>query len=147
MLKSFLFPREPNTQFYSLLLLAMRLLFGVLFFTHGYQKFMNYETLANGAFPDPLGISSELSVTLAILSETLCAIAFVFGFLFRLTTLPMIFTMLVAFFVVHQGNVLEGELAFIYLIVFFLMYIAGAGRYSIDHWIARKLSINNSKRA
>jgi putative oxidoreductase len=44
----------------------------------------------------------------------------------------MIIVMLVAFFHIHQGNILQGELAFIYLIVFVIMYIAGPGKYSID---------------
>ena len=37
------------------------------------------------------------------------------------------------------------ELAFIYLVVFVLMYIAGPGKFSIDHFIGNKLAHNKRK--
>ena len=33
---------------------------------------------------------------------------------------------------IHEGSIVEGELAFIYLMMFILMYISGPGQYSID---------------
>lgn len=32
------------------------------------------------------------------------------------------------------------ELAFIYLVVFILLYIAGPGKFSLDHFIAKALA-------
>jgi putative oxidoreductase len=54
------------------------------------------------------------------------------GALYRLSMLPMLVTMAVAFFHIHSGSIVQGELAFVYLMVFILMYIAGPGQYSID---------------
>ena len=72
--------------------------------------------------------------------------AFIFGFLYRLAMIPMIFTMIVAFFVIHANDVFAvKELAFIYLVVFVLMYIAGPGKFSIDHFIGNKLAHNKRK--
>jgi len=60
--------------------------------------------------------------------------------------IPMIFTMVVAFFVIHANDVFAvKELAFIYLVVFVLMYIAGPGKFSIDYFIGSKLAHNKRK--
>ena len=125
----FLFPSKPDGTAMSLLILALRILFGILLMSHGVQKWANYDVMS-GSFPDPLGIGSQLSLVLAI-----------FGFLYRLAMLPMIFTMCIAFFVVHGSDPFAvKELAFIYLVVFILLYIAGPGKFSLDHFIAKALA-------
>jgi putative oxidoreductase len=110
-------------------------LFGILFISHGYEKLMDYEVLAT-VFPDPLGVGASLSLTLVIFAELFCAMAFIAGFLFRLSVLPMIFAMGVAFFSWHGGGMQEGELSLIYFVVFLMMLVAGPGRYSLDHLIS-----------
>ena len=55
--------------------------------------------------------------------------------------IPMIFTMGVAFFVIHGNDPFSlKELAFVYLVIFILMYIAGPGKFSLDRLIAVLLS-------
>ena len=49
----FLFPMKPDGTAISLLLLALRLLFGGLLLSHGIQKWTNFESMS-AAFPDPL---------------------------------------------------------------------------------------------
>ena len=102
MLKRFLFPTNPNGVFISVILLAVRIVFGILMMNHGIDKWANYQELST-VFPDPLGIGSPLSLGLAIFGELACSMAFIIGFLYRLAMIPMIFTMCVAFFIVH-GN-------------------------------------------
>lgn len=49
-------------------------------------------------------------------------------------------------FVIHANDVFAvKELAFIYLVVFVLMYIAGPGKFSIDYFIGSKLAHNKRK--
>ena len=55
----FLFPSKPDGTAMSLLILALRILFGVLLMSHGVQKWANYDVMS-GSFPDPLGIGSQL---------------------------------------------------------------------------------------
>lgn len=139
MIYNFLFPTKPNSTKVSLYLLATRIIFGVLLMNHGIQKWSNFQELST-AFPDPLGIGSELSLSLAIFGELFCSMGFIVGFLYRLAMIPMIFTMVIAFFVIHANDVFAvKELAFIYLVVFILMYLAGPGKYSIDHFIGNEL--------
>lgn len=54
---------------------------------------------------------------------------------------PDDFTMGVAFFVIHGNDPFSlKELAFVYLVIFILMYIAGPGKFSLDRLIAVLLS-------
>lgn len=145
MIYNFLFPTKPNTTKASLLLLAARVIFGLLLMNHGIQKWSNFQELST-AFPDPIGIGSPLSLGMAIFAELVCSMGFIIGFLYRLAMLPMIATMGMAFFVIHGNDAFAvKELAFIYLVVFILMYIAGPGKFSIDYFIGTKLSPNKQK--
>lgn len=130
-MKEFLFPQPTRSKGFSLLLLCLRLFFGLMFLLHGLEKVYNYTELCF-VFPDPLNIGSEISLLVAIFAEMLCSIGFIAGALYRLSMIPMLAVMLVAFFHVHNASIIQGELAFIYLMVFIMMYISGPGQYSID---------------
>ncbi len=130
-MKDFLFPQPTNSKSFSLLLLCLRLLFGLMLMLHGLEKVYNYTELCF-VFPDPIHIGSEISLLFVIFAEILCSIFFIIGALYRIMMIPMVITMLVAFFHIHEGSIVEGELAFIYLLMFILMYISGPGQYSID---------------
>lgn len=136
-LYTFLFPSKPNDTGISLLLLVVRVIFGLLLLSHGMQKWTNFSELAT-QFPDPLGLGSEISLGLAIFAEVFCSIGFIFGVLYRLALIPMIFTMCIAFFVIHGQDPFQvKELAFVYLVVFVIMFITGAGKFSIDRYLAK----------
>ena len=139
MLKRFLFPVKQDGTFISVILLIVRVVFGVMLMNHGIDKWANYQELS-AVFPDPLGIGSPLSLGLAIFGELACSMAFIIGFLYRLAMIPMIFTMCVAFFIVHADDPFAvKELAFVYLVVFVLMYIVGPGKFAVDRWISKSL--------
>lgn len=132
MIRKFFFPEYSKRVCPSLALLAFRILFGMLMMTHGYQKFIQFDTLKK-IFPDPMGVGSEFSLVLAIFGELICSAAFMVGLLYRLTMIPMLITMGVAFFIIHGNDPFASkELAFIYLVVFIIMYFTGPGKYAID---------------
>lgn len=138
----YLFPSLREDLKFSVALLLGRLVFGLTFASHGLSKLQNFDATV-AAFQDPIGLGNELSVVLVIFGELVCGIALALGFLTRLAVLPMIFSMLVAFFVAHQGSFATGgELAFIYLIIFIGYLIAGPGRISVDGLIGNRLSKN-----
>ena len=133
MLYKFLFPSKPDGAATSAILLIVRIIFGVLLMNHGIEKWSNYQELS-AVFPD-------LSLGLAIFGELACSMAFIIGFLYRLAMLPMIFTMGMAFFVIHGNDPFAvKELAFIYLVVYVLMYIIGPGKFAVDHWLGKALT-------
>lgn len=132
----FLFPAKPDGRAISLLLLSLRILFGVLLMVHGLQKWIHFEQVS-ATFPDPLGVGSSVSLGLAIFGEVVCSLGFILGACYRLVLIPMIFTMLVAFFVIHGGDPFAvKELAFAYGMVFIILFIAGPGKYALDHYVA-----------
>lgn len=132
MMKKLLFPRYADGNIFSIFLLALRVLIGGLFLLHGLDKLLNF-AVYSGDFPDPLGIGSVASMILVIFAELFCSIAFILGFFYRLLMIPMIISMFVAFFWIHQADIAQGELAFLYLIIFITMFIAGPGRFSLDY--------------
>ncbi len=132
----FLFPSKPSGKRFSLFLLSLRILFGLLLMSHGIQKWANFQIMST-SFPDPLGIGSQLSLMLVIFAEIFCSLFFIIGFLYRLVLIPMIINMSVAFFAIHGGSISHGELAFVYLAIFLLLYITGPGRFSIDRIVTR----------
>lgn len=145
MIYKFLFPLKPDTNGASAFLLALRIFFGLLLMSHGIQKWAHFQELSI-SFPDPLGVGSTLSLALAIFAELGCSMAFIIGFLYRLAMIPMIFTMSIAFFVIHANDPFSTkELAFIYLVVFILMYISGPGKFSVDYWLGKQLRKNKTR--
>ena len=136
---SFLFPFKSYPVSMSLLLLALRLLFGGLMLWHGLSKIENFETLVV-SFPDPLRLGGRLSLFLVVFVEVICSVGVIVGAFFRVALLPLIFSMCVALFVVHRGQAFAyKELAFIFMIIFLLLLLTGAGRYSLDNIIAVRL--------
>lgn len=130
--KRFLFQGRPSDMTSSLIILAARIAFGLMLLNHGIDKWLAMET-ASLNFPDPLGIGSMLSFSLAIFAEVFCSVGFIFGALYRLCLIPMIITMAVATFIVHADDPFATkELALIYLVIFSLMFFTGPGRFSID---------------
>ncbi len=136
---SFLFPYKPYPSLVSCLLLALRLLFGGLIMWHGIGKIVNFDSLVM-VFPDPLALGAKFSLVLAIFAEAFCGVAIIAGAFYRLALIPPIFAMAVALFVVHNGDMFAmKELSLIYLVIFVLLYIMGAGGYSLDDIIAQHL--------
>lgn len=137
MLYEFLFPQTFKGKGVSVLLLILRVFFGILFFSHGLDKMMNFSELSE-TFPSVLGLGSYMSLMLAIFGEFCCSLFLLAGLLERIVIIPMIATMAVAFFDVHDAMMPEGELALIYLIVFLILFFTGPGRYSLDYVIDAK---------
>ena len=144
MIYNFLFPQGFKGNGVSLLILALRLFFGILFFTHGLDKLANFNELLPN-FPDVLGFGSYMSLMVSIFCEFCCSLFLIAGLLVRLTVIPMMIAMAVAFFDVHDGMFPEGELALIYLIMFIILYITGPGKFSIDYLIDKKIQKDRGK--
>lgn len=129
----FLFPSNLSGNGTSLFILMLRMIFGLLLMSHGIQKWAILSTTST-IFPDPIGLGGQISLLLAIFAELFCSMFFIVGLFYRLALIPMIITLGVAFFIIHGGSIVQGgELAFIYLTMFILLYITGPGKYSIDH--------------
>ncbi len=139
MFYNFLFPKHFRGTGVSFLLLALRVFFGILFLTHGLDKLMNFNTLSN-TYPSVLGLGGYTTLMITIFAEFCCSLFLITGLLERILVVPMIIAMAVAFFDVHDAMMPEGELSLIYLIMFFILFITGPGKFSIDYIIDSKVS-------
>ena len=144
MFYNFLFPQHFKGKGVSVLILALRIFFGVLFFLHGLDKMSNFNDLSLD-YPSVMGLGSYTTLMLSIFCEFCCSLFLIVGLLTRIITIPMIIAMGVAFFDIHDAMMPEGELALIYLITFFILFIVGPGRYSFDYLIDLRIRKEQKK--
>lgn len=116
-------------------LLLLRLGFGVyIVYFYGLPKLMGWSGIFE-SYPDPLGIGSPASLGFAIAAELVMGGLLVVGLFTRLAALFLVFMMGVEF-VLLKGAKLHGdgsgELAFLFGIAFLVLFVAGAGKYSLD---------------
>ena len=124
-------------------LLVLRVAIGCFMLVHGIQKVMGFAEMAD-KFPDPIGMGNQLSLIMAIGAEVGCSVLLILGLGTRLAAIPLAFTMIVALFVVHASDPWKvKELAAIFLAVYVSLVLTGGGRYSLDHCIWQKSSIDS----
>jgi putative oxidoreductase len=123
-------------------LLALRL-FAVtpLFLKHGIEKIVGFNAIA-GHFPDPLHIGVVPSLLFATLSDALCSVLIVFGLATRWAALFCFINIAVAWAYIHHFQFFgrgadHGELIVLYLAVMATLFLAGAGRFSVDESMGR----------
>ena len=127
-----------STSFVDISLLLVRIAAGGFMFTHGFGKL---QKLVNGNFEfgDPIGLGPEISLGLTVFAEILCAFFILIGLFTRIAAIPLMITMLVAVFIVHADHDFgKKELALFYLINYFVLFLSGAEKYSLDRLIIKK---------
>lgn len=121
--------------------LLLRLVFGYFWAETGWAKLVNHsgfaERFANWGVPFP-----DLSAYLSGATDLVGGVLLMLGLMTRLATVPMIFNMLVALaLVVLPGISTVDEFVeldeVLYTLVLFWLFMAGPGRASLDHLIAR----------
>ena len=133
--------------------LIMRVLLGVVFFPHGAQKLLGWFgghgfTGTMDSFTDKMGIPVILAF-LAIMAESLGAVALITGFLTRVAAFGIATNMVVAVFMVHlpygffmnwfgnqEGEGFEFHILAVALAV--AIMIRGGGKWSIDGIITKQ---------
>ena len=116
-------------------LLFLRLGAGGLMLTHGFPKLLRLFGEEEITFADPLGLGMGTTLALAVFAEFICAILIILGLGTRLAAIPLMITMFVAAFIIHaQDPFQRKELALIYLLIFTVLLITGAGKHSLDFY-------------
>ncbi|MBS2211217.1 DoxX family protein [Carboxylicivirga mesophila] len=125
-------------------LLAMRLTLAFGLFEPAVKKFENIrgtaEWFSSLHFPLP-----TVSVLLAATVEFAGFFLLMLGLLTRYITIPLMFVMLMAILMVHLGNGFSSadngiEIPFYYLVMLFLIFSKGPGRFSIDEAVVNKIA-------
>lgn len=123
-------------------LLALRIVLAIGFFEPGLKKLGSIEGTA--VWYESMGIPAPtLNAYLSGGIETVGAVLILLGLGTRVMSIPMIFTMIVAWLTVHLGkgyNVSDGgyELVLYYIIMLVVLLTFGAGRISIDQLLKKK---------
>lgn len=117
--------------------LLLRLCFAGTMITHGLQKLQNLNAMISQTQP-MFGLSPSAVMYLLIFAEFFCAIFVLLGLFTRLTLIPLIIAMAVAFFSAHNAKIDEGYAALSYLVVFLVLMLTGPGRFSVDGLMSNK---------
>ena len=124
----------------SVSLLFLRIIAGAFMLTHGYGKFLMLIGDDPIKFADPIGWGENVSLVLAAFAEFICSMFLIFGMASRFAVIPLIITMLVAALIVHAPDAFRRkELPLLYTTIYVVIAIAGAGKYSVDNWIYKRL--------
>lgn len=128
-------------------LLAIRVIVGAVFLFHGSQKLFAWfggpGLHGTGDFMATIGIPlPHVSGVLVGATEFFGGLTLVLGVALRWVTLPMIFSMLVAVFVVHRHafSAQQGGMEYPLTLAVVLMGLAltGAGRFKVTAWWAAR---------
>lgn len=119
-------------------LLILRVGSGLLLFTHGWPKIVNFSERLT-TFSDPLGLGSALSLQLVVFAEVFCTALLALGLMSRVVLIPLIINMIVITFVSHGSDPFgKQELPLLYLICFVTLMLTGPGKYSIDAQVLKR---------
>jgi putative oxidoreductase len=126
--------------------LGLRLLLAWEFWEAGVMKIRGENWFPDIAdkFPFPFNlIPLDVSWALVTWFEILGAIALVLGLATRFFSLSLMILTVVAIVTVHAGNgytISEGgwKLPLMYLVMFLPLLLSGAGKLSLDHWLAKR---------
>jgi putative oxidoreductase len=123
----------------DLALVVGRVAIAALMLSHGLPKMQMLFSGDPILFPPVLGMSAGVSLSLAVFAEVVCSIFIFVGLGTRLAAVPLIIAMLVAVFSIHAADVFaKKELAVLYLAGYVVLFVAGSGKYSVDHLLQRK---------
>lgn len=122
--------------------LLARLTLGYAFVESGWGKVHNLETVAE--YFTELGIPAPaFQASFVSFVELICGSLVLIGFATRLAALPLIGTMVVALITAKASDIsgfsdLIGTIELCYAVLLAWLALAGAGKISIDHAIARR---------
>lgn len=109
----------------------------LLFYVHGWPKIIHYHSELQH-IEDPFGLGAQFSLWFAVLAEVLCPIGIALGLLTRLATLPVLVVLGVALVFVHADwSIADGQFAWLLLIIYGTIALAGPGAFSLDARLAR----------
>jgi putative oxidoreductase len=122
----------------NLALLIARIAIAALMLSHGIPKLAMFND-SPVKFIEFMGLSAEISLALVIFAEVVCSVLLLIGLATRYATVPLIITMLVAVLQVHASDPFSSkEPGIHYLLVYVMLLLMGAGKYSVDHVLNKR---------
>lgn len=132
-----------NKNALSVVLLLVRVFVGFAMISHGFPKLQKLLSGEEIQFFNFLGMGALASLILTVFAEFVCSMFIILGLFTRTFLIPLMITMFVAGVVVHSADAFgERELSLVYLCIYLLIFVIGAGRFSIDAMMAKKTRVN-----
>jgi len=121
----------------------VRIFTGYLIFRYGLELFqiealLEFLEKTNVPFPYLAGYAAKTI-------ELIGGICLILGLFTRWATPPLIIIMCGVIYTANNGNIFEGEAPFLFLLLFTLFLVNGAGKWSVDHLIKTRLTQNKNK--
>ena len=122
---------------FNFAMLLFRIVIGIMMLHAGYYKLVHFsDMLSGGQFQSMIGIGAKAELAMLVFAEFFCSIFLILGLFTRLSAIPLIIAMLVAFFKAHHAEVFtqEGNLqaALVYLCGYIVLLLLGPGKISVD---------------
>ncbi|MCS3869708.1 putative oxidoreductase [Chryseobacterium ginsenosidimutans] len=135
---------NSNSVLKDIVLLLVRVFIGFAMLSHGFPKLQMLLEGGKIDFFDFLGMGSQITLGLTVFAEFVCSIFLILGLFSRIALGFLIFTMIIAGFVVHGADPFaKQEMSMIYLSVYLLLIIFGAGKVSVDYMIEKRRRAND----
>ncbi len=125
-------------------LFIVRILTALMLFQHGKELFDSKQMNDLINFLTGEKIPSALAY-LAKITELAGSILLAIGLFTRFITPPLIISMAGVIYTMSGGNIFNGDLAFLYLLLFLAFFFVGPGKWSLDYILFDKKHSNKDK--
>jgi putative oxidoreductase len=118
-------------------MLLLRLTAGVLMLMIGYDKLVHFQEHIPKMI-NFMGIGQKVSLILVVFAEFFCSAILIIGLFTRFACIPLIITMCVALFKVHNADFFgDGQTATLFLGSYIALLLVGPGKISVDSMIGK----------
>ena len=144
-MRTLLHPARTTPALHDVALLVARVALGVILLAHGWQKFNEFTLDGTAAAFGDMGVPAPAAAALfAAVVELVGGLLLIAGLLTPVAAALNALNLLGAFFIVHVGNgvfVDKGGYELVLALIAGLLVIAalGAGRFSVDELLTRRL--------
>lgn len=117
-------------------IVLIRILTGYFIFRYSLELFNIgglLDFLKESGFPFPV-----FSGYAAKIIELVGGICLILGLFTRWVTPFLMLTMAGVIYTMNRGNIFQGELPFLFLLLFAVFFICGPGKWSLDHWLENR---------
>ena len=130
----------PPSNTFNIAMLFFRVAISVeLIIAHGLKK-IGIGVSEAEKIPNPLHLPEAINQCFAVASNLFFPVFILLGLFTRLAILPVLAVTLTGYFLLHwNDSLLEKDMPFMYSVSFLLILFLGAGKYSLDYLINKKI--------
>ncbi|WP_143883701.1 DoxX family protein [Chryseobacterium binzhouense] len=133
------FNSKTTPVIFDIVIFIVRLLVGFAMISHGFPKLQMLIEGGDIQFFDFIGLGPRITLGLTVFAEFVCSIFIILGLFTRVAAGFLVFTMMIAAFVVHGSDPFnKREMSLLYLSIYLIIISLGAGKISVDHMIEKR---------